>query len=170
MRQSLSCIRCGACLNVCPVYQSIGGHAYGSTYQGPIGAMLTPLLTSVSEAPEHAFASSLCGACYEVCPVKIQIPQILLKLRERVQKERNGKDVRFSLEKMAMQVWARVMCSPALYTRLGRWARILQNTFWKNGKPKLPFPPFSRWMKHRDLPALAERSFRERYSSSQEPS
>ncbi|MCZ6877954.1 MAG: LutB/LldF family L-lactate oxidation iron-sulfur protein [Acidobacteria bacterium] len=170
MRQSLSCIRCGACLDVCPVYQTIGGHAYGSTYQGPIGAILTPLLTSVGEAPEHAFASSLCGACYEVCPVKIQIPQILLKLRERVQSERNGKTARISLEKAAMQVWARVMCSPALYTRLGGWARILQNTFWKNGKPKLPFPPFSRWLKHRDLPALAERSFRELYSSSQEPS
>ena len=170
VRQSLSCIRCGACLNVCPVYQRIGGHAYGSTYQGPIGAILTPLLTSLGEAPEHAFASSLCAACYEVCPVKIEIPQILLKLRERLQSEKSRKAVPFSLEKAVVRAWARVMCSPVLYTRLGRWARILQAPFSKKGKLRLPFPPFSRWMKHRDLPALAAQSFRELYSSSQETS
>ncbi len=168
LRQILSCIRCGACLNVCPVYQTIGGHAYDSTYQGPIGAMLTPLLTSLSEAPEHAYASSLCGACHEVCPVKIEIPQILLKLREKGQSERNQKAASFSLEKLAMQVWARIMCSPVLYTRVGHWARILQNAFSKNGKLRLPFSPFSRWMKHRDLPVLAAQSFRELYSSSRE--
>ena len=170
MRESLSCIRCGACLDVCPVYQTIGGHAYGSTYQGPIGAMLTPLLTSVSEAPEHAFASSLCGACHEVCPLKIQIPEILLKLRERVQRERNRKVARISLEKLAMQVWGRIMCSPVLYARLGRWARILHKVFGKYGKRRLPIPLLSRWMKHRDLPKLPPRSFRELYSSSQEES
>ena len=90
LRQTLACIRCGACLNVCPVYQRIGGHAYGSTYQGPIGAILTPQLTSPEAAPEHPFASSLCGACYETCPVKIEIPHILLKLRERVQRSRGA--------------------------------------------------------------------------------
>jgi L-lactate dehydrogenase complex protein LldF len=95
--------------------------------------MLTPLLTSVSEAPEHAFASSLCGACHEVCPVEIPIPQILLKLRERFQSERNLNSASFSLEKLAMQVWARVMCSPILYARLGRWARMLDKIFGKNG-------------------------------------
>ncbi len=163
MRQSLSCIRCGACLNVCPVYQTIGGHAYGSTYQGPIGAMLTPLLTSVNEAPEHAFASSLCGACHEICPVGIQIPEILLRLRERVQSEKNRKAARFSLEKLAMQIWARVMCSPILYARLGRWARMLDKVFGKSGMGRLPIPLLSRWMKHRDLPAVPPRSFREIY-------
>ncbi len=170
MRESLSCIRCGACLNVCPVYQTIGGHAYGSTYQGPLGAMLTPLLTSVSEAPEHAFASSLCGACHEVCPVKIPIPQILLKLRERFQSERNQKAASFSLEKLVMQVWARVMCAPSLYARLGRWARIVGKVCGKRGMGRLPVPPFSRWMKHRDLPALPPQSFHELYSSAKEVS
>jgi L-lactate dehydrogenase complex protein LldF len=165
MRQSLACIRCGACLNVCPVYQTIGGHAYGSTYQGPLGAMLTPLLTSVGEAPEHAFASSLCGACHEVCPVGIPIPQILLKLRERFQSERNQKAASFSLEKLVIQVWARVMSSPILYARLGRWARMLDKVFGKSGMGRLPIPLFSRWRKHRDLPALPPQSFRELYSS-----
>ena len=168
LRQTLACIRCGACLNVCPVYQRIGGHAYGSTYQGPIGAILTPQLTSLAEAPEHADASSLCGACYQVCPVKIEIPHILLKLREQAQKERDGKAARFSLEKPAMWLWARVMCSPALYNRLGRWARVLWGALGDNGRLKLPLPPFSLWSKHRDLPRLAPQSFRELYASLQE--
>ena len=165
MRQSLACIRCGACLHVCPVYQTIGGHAYGSTYQGPLGAMLTPLLTSVGEAPEHAFASSLCGACHDICPVGIPIPQILLKLRENFQSEKNQQAASFSLEKLAIQVWARVMCSPSLYARLGRWARMLDKVFGKSGMGRLPIPLFSRWRKHRDLPALPPQSFRELYSS-----
>jgi L-lactate dehydrogenase complex protein LldF len=168
MRQSLSCIRCGACLNVCPVYQTIGGHAYGSIYQGPVGAMLTPLLTSVSEAPEHAFASSLCGACHDICPVGIPIPEILVNLRERVQSEKNRKAARFSVERLAMQIWARVMCSPILYARLGRWARMLDKVFGKSAMGRLPIPLFSRWMKHRDFPAVPPRSFRELYFSSKE--
>ncbi|MDA2937559.1 LutB/LldF family L-lactate oxidation iron-sulfur protein [Acidobacteria bacterium AH-259-A15] len=167
LRQTLACIRCGACLNICPVYQRIGGHAYGSTYQGPIGAILTPQLRSLEEAPEHAYASSLCGACYEVCPVKIEIPHILLRLREKVQGEKNQKAAHLPFEKLAMQVWAWVMCSPSRYARLGRWLRILQKNFEENGKLKLPFPPFNRWIKHRDLPALPARSFKELYSSSE---
>ena len=82
-RQALHCIRCSACLNVCPVYSRTGGHAYGSVYPGPIGAILTPQLVGIENAASLPFASSLCGACYEVCPVKIDIPTVLLHLRAR---------------------------------------------------------------------------------------
>ena len=83
-RQSLACIRCGACLNACPVYQQIGGHAYGSVYPGPIGAVITPQLIGISKAAQLPYASSLCGACREVCPVKIDIPELLLHLRAQI--------------------------------------------------------------------------------------
>src|SRR6266567_2552486 len=83
-RQSLACIRCGACLNACPVYQQIGGHAYGSVYPGPIGAVITPQLIGLSKAAKLPYASSLCGACREVCPVKIDIPELLLHLRAEI--------------------------------------------------------------------------------------
>src|SRR5919106_1778283 len=83
-RQSLACIRCGACLNACPVYQQIGGHAYGSVYPGPIGAVITPQLVGLEKAAQLPYASSLCGACREVCPVKIDIPELLLHLRAEI--------------------------------------------------------------------------------------
>jgi L-lactate utilization protein LutB len=83
-RQSLACIRCGACLNACPVYQQVGGHAYGSVYPGPIGAVITPQLIGIGKASQLPYASSLCGACREVCPVKIDIPELLLHLRAEV--------------------------------------------------------------------------------------
>ena len=83
-RQSLACIRCGACLNACPVYQQVGGHAYGSVYPGPIGAVITPQLIGLSKAKQLPYASSLCGACREVCPVKIDIPELLLHLRAEI--------------------------------------------------------------------------------------
>src|SRR5215813_13227039 len=83
-RQSLACIRCGACLNACPVYQQVGGHAYGSVYPGPIGAVITPQLIGIGKAAQLPFASSLCGACREVCPVKIDIPELLLHLRAQI--------------------------------------------------------------------------------------
>lgn len=80
-RETLDCIRCGACLNACPVYRQTGGHAYGSVYSGPIGAILTPQLQSMAHSQSLPYASSLCGTCYEVCPVKINIPEILVHLR-----------------------------------------------------------------------------------------
>ena len=86
-RDALHCIRCSACLNVCPVYERTGGHAYGSTYPGPIGAILTPQLAGLRDGTSLPWASSLCGACYEVCPVKIDIPSILVHLRGRVVRE-----------------------------------------------------------------------------------
>ena len=168
LRQTLACIRCGACQNICPVYQRIGGHAYESTYQGPIGAILTPQLTSHAAAPEHAFASSLCGACQEVCPVKIEIPHILLKLREQAQNEKKTKATHFSLERLVMGLWAQVMCSPALYAGFGRWTRRVWRVLGENDRLGWLWTPLSRWSQHRDLPRPAARSFRELYRSSEE--
>ena len=95
-RQTLRCIRCAACMNACPVYRQTGGHAYGSVYPGPIGAILTPQLDAAeARAVAARFASSLCGACYEVCPVKINIPEILIDLRAQVTDQERGKAARF---------------------------------------------------------------------------
>jgi ferredoxin len=106
-RQSLACIRCGACLNVCPVYQQVGGHAYGSVYPGPIGAVVTPQLVPLATAAQLPFASTLCGACRDVCPVAIDIPALLLHLRQQVRegsaKERAAAPRWF--ERFAMRLW-----------------------------------------------------------------
>ena len=111
-RQALNCIRCSACLNVCPVYERTGGHAYGSTYPGPIGAILTPMLTASTSAASLPYASSLCGACYEVCPVKINIPEVLVHLRgEVVRQARRPPDA----EHVAMRALARVFANRRLY-------------------------------------------------------
>ncbi|HET6974085.1 MAG TPA: LutB/LldF family L-lactate oxidation iron-sulfur protein, partial [Pyrinomonadaceae bacterium] len=102
-RQSLACIRCGACLNACPVYQQVGGHAYGSVYPGPIGAVITPQLMGIEKAAQLPYASSLCGACREVCPVKIDIPRLLLHLRGEIT-ERQGS----ARERLVFKMWAKV--------------------------------------------------------------
>ena len=149
-RQALRCIRCAACLNVCPVYERTGGHAYGSTYPGPIGAILTPLLVGVEHAPQLPFASSLCGACYEVCPVEIDIPTVLVKLRrDAVQAERHrAQDATFAAAAQAMSGRRRW----TLALRLAPLIRLL--------KPGAP-PPLSGWTRTRDLPDPPKESFRE---------
>lgn len=168
LRQTLACIRCGACQNVCPVYQRIGGHAYESTYQGPIGAILTPQLTSHKAAPEHAFTSSLCGACQEICPVGIEIPHILLKLREQAQNEKNDRASTISVERLGIVLWTWVMCNPRLYVGATRWARRLWRVFEKNRLLGLLLIPLSRWSKHRAVPHPAPHSFRELYRLSED--
>ena len=165
LRQTLACIRCGACQNVCPVYQRLGGHAYGSTYQGPIGAILTPQLESVSEAPEHSFASSLCGACYEVCPVKIEIPHILLKLRNKTQIQKNNKAVHLPIEKWAVQLWSWIMQSSSRYERLAGCCRVMFKILAKREKLKFYIPLLKPWIEHRELPIFPEQSFRDFYQS-----
>lgn len=159
LRQTLYCIRCGACLDVCPVYQTIGGHAYHSTYQGPIGAILTPQLLSLEEAPEHPFASSLCGACQEICPVKIEIPHILLKLREKAQDQKSARAGRLPLEKWGLAAWSWIMTSPGRYAIANRLARTFANIFPRKGR--IPVPPLSQWTRSRELPELAPKTFRE---------
>ncbi len=88
LREALYCLRCGACLNACPVYRRVGGHAYGYAYSGPIGAVLAPAMLGIEQAGDLPFASTLCGACRDVCPVRIDIPELLLSLRARVVSER----------------------------------------------------------------------------------
>jgi L-lactate dehydrogenase complex protein LldF len=157
-RESLQCIRCGACLNACPVYRRIGGHAYGGVYSGPIGSILTPLFDSVSQNPHLPHASSLCGACLTACPVKINIPHMLIGLREL---QHHYKPDRW--ESWAYRLWKTALCRPWLY-RLGLvCARLFLRPFSKEGwLSRLPGPG-SNWTSVRDFPAPAERSFRDRW-------
>ncbi len=167
LRQTLYCLRCGACQNICPVYQRIGGHAYGSTYQGPIGAILTPQLLSLGEVPEHPFASSLCGACTQACPVEIEIPRILLELRQRARQCRGKKPKR--LQRMAFRCWAWIMRSPRRYRIISRWGRRVLTRLQGSPQPKWQPPPLIRWSRSRQLPQVPRRSFRERYPHNRLP-
>lgn len=155
-RESLQCIRCGACLNACPVYRRIGGHAYGGVYSGPIGSILTPLYDSVAENPHLPHASSLCGACQAACPVKINIPHMLIGLRELQHHHKTS-----TLEKWAYRIWCEVMRRPWLYRFATRCGRLFTRPFAKDGwlrsMPGLP----TGWTSVRDFPAPAPRSFRD---------
>ncbi len=170
-RESLQCIRCGACLNACPVYRRIGGHAYGGVYSGPIGSILTPLYDSVSDNPHLPHASSLCGACQAACPVKINIPHMLIGLRE-LQHHPQGEKVRsrqrrhtLGLERLAYWGWKEVLRRPWLYRlalRLARWTlRPLARDSWLRRLPG----PGSGWTGVRDFPAPARQSFRDLWRS-----
>ena len=161
MRESLYCIRCGACLNVCPVYQKIGGQAYGWIYPGPIGAVISPQLQSLEQSGDLPFASSLCGACRDACPVAINLPDMLLALRAK--KKESGVESRLS-ERAAMRAYSFVSRRPRLFAASGRLMRRLARLFLKDDKIKTaPFAPLSSWTKYRDLPAPRGRSFRERW-------
>ena len=170
-RQSLACIRCGACLNACPVYQQIGGHAYGAVYPGPIGAVITPQLIGLKKTKQLPYASSLCGACREVCPVKIDIPALLLHLRaEIVDGESDGiaaeTQVKKKLgERAAFAMYSFLWRRPRLYSFGARLSRAFQNTIVKNGKARSGFsglvPPLGAWTQWRDAPAIAPKTFRE---------
>jgi L-lactate dehydrogenase complex protein LldF len=165
LRESLFCIRCGACLNVCPVYQKIGGHAYGWVYPGPIGAVLTPQMIGRDRAAALPFASTLCGACRDVCPVKINIPQMLLHLRHEIKEDKRGKKSRTEfLERTAFRFWAATMRTSFRYRIAARVARGAQKLFGSKNKDGARVLSFARWTKTRDAPPLATRSFRERWS------
>ena len=154
-RQALHCIRCSACLNVCPVYSRTGGHAYGSVYPGPIGAILTPQLRGVENASSLPFASSLCGACYEVCPVKIDIPGVLLHLRAKVV-ETKGR----TPERATMRAAAWVFGSPRRLAFAQRLGGLVSRPFAGSGAIRKMPPPLSRWTRTRDLKPPAQESFR----------
>jgi L-lactate dehydrogenase complex protein LldF len=155
-RQTLACIRCSACLNVCPVYTRTGGHAYGSVYPGPIGAILTPQLRGIAQAPSLPYASSLCGACYEVCPVKIDIPRVLVHLRGRVVEE--GEAARS--ERAAMKVLAWAFMDERHYVRAQRLARAGSRPFAYEGALR-HLPGLKGWSETRDLRPPAAQTFRE---------
>jgi L-lactate dehydrogenase complex protein LldF len=156
--EALMCIRCGACLNACPVYQSIGGHAYGGVYSGPIGAILTPLLEpelrDVHYLPQ---ASSLCGACQAACPVRIAIPDMLLRLRADAVAAGKAD----SIERMAIAGWKTAMLNPSLYRASGRLVSCATRLIGRKGRIRRLPPPLSAWTRKRDFPVFAKRSFTE---------
>ncbi len=154
-RQALRCIRCSACLNVCPVYARVGGHAYGSVYPGPIGAILTPQLQGIENARSLPYASSLCGACGEVCPVKIEIPRLLTHLRAREVASRR----RLDPERLTMRALFHTFSSRVRYERAQRLARTAARPF--GTKISHAPPPLAGWTTSRDLPLPAKESFRE---------
>jgi len=163
-RQALNCIRCSACLNVCPVYERTGGHAYGSTYPGPIGAILTPMLDGVEAAGSLPYASSLCGACYEVCPVKINIPEVLVHLRQEVVEHtarEGGIRKRFSGERAAMEALARVFADRRAYEAAQRLGRRGQWPLARHGTIERLPGPLAGWSAMRDLRPVPAQSFRE---------
>jgi L-lactate dehydrogenase complex protein LldF len=197
LRESLYCIRCGACLNACPVYQKIGGHAYGWIYPGPIGAVLTPQLVGRERAAHLPFASSLCGACREVCPIKINIPDMLLELRHEI-KERAGESghsaagqaetgagashrsieqqglgplnrlarkVESLGEGLMFKLWAAAMATPTRYRLATGFGRLVSQAFGTEGRGL----PVSRWTATRDLPPIADRSFRDLWADLEGP-
>jgi len=153
-RAALHCIRCSACLNVCPIYERTGGVAYGSVYPGPIGAILTPQLRGLENAPTLPWASSLCGACYEVCPVKIDIPSILIHLRGRIVREHKS---RLSPEALAMEAVGRVFASQRRYERAQKLARL--------GRGPIANAALPSWSAMRDLPQVPAQTFREWWQS-----
>ena len=163
-RETLSCIRCGACLNACPVYRQTGGHAYGSVYGGPIGAILTPQLQSMEHSQSLPYASSLCGACYEVCPVKINIPEILVHLRGKVV---DRGDAVLS-ERIAMRMAAFALSNASRLAAAQKLVRIGQWPFERGGKVENPPGMLKAWTEARDLPAAPKQSFRDWWSKRQE--
>ncbi|MDR3525943.1 MAG: LutB/LldF family L-lactate oxidation iron-sulfur protein [Rhizomicrobium sp.] len=159
-RQTLKCIRCAACMNTCPVYRQTGGHAYGSVYPGPIGAILTPQLMGMQHAQSLPFASTLCGACYEVCPVKINIPEVLVELRAEVVAQ-GHQSIGGLFERLAMQVTSFVFRDERRFqvaqTFLRFLARLLtRKDGWIHALPAMG----GKWTQTRDLPGLPPQSFR----------
>jgi L-lactate dehydrogenase complex protein LldF len=160
MRESLYCIRCGACLNVCPVYQKIGGQAYGWIYPGPIGAIISPQLQGLKEAADLPFASSLCGACRDVCPVAINIPDLLLALRSRVREQASGN----ASETIAMRGLAILGKRPPLFRSVAHIGRIVMNAISSNSRVRrMKFGPLKGWLEYRDLSAPKQQSFRSQW-------
>ncbi len=158
--EALMCIRCGACLNTCPVYREVGGHTYGSTYSGPIGAVISPLLSlHVTNAEQLPHASTLCGACREACPVQIDLPRLLLDLRS--DQVAAGQSRLF--DKVAMRGFVQSMKSQRRYESAGKMASIGSNLFagMSGGNLKFMPPPLSGWTQSRDFPPFARKSFRE---------
>lgn len=160
LRESLFCIRCGACLNACPIYRTVGGHAYGGVYSGPIGAVLTPLYDGLAGNHHLPHASSLCGACKAACPVKIQIPEMLVQLREKMHHDHPA--LQRGLERAAYRLWATALRSPWWYRTLS-WctSRTLGKWFERRGWIKKLPGALHGWTAQRDFPAPPAKRFRD---------
>ncbi len=167
-RQTLNCIRCSACLNICPVYSRTGGHAYSSVYPGPIGAILTPQLLGIEQASSLPYASTLCGACYEVCPVKINIPEVLLHLRGQVVRHKEHTLLgRMDPEAAAMKLAAYAFGNRSRYERAQRLAQVGQFPFVHHGVIEHLPGPLAGWTALRDLQSVPKQSFREWWQARQ---
>ena len=158
----LRCIRCGACMNHCPVYQKIGGHAYGWVYPGPMGSVLTPSYVGLDKAPDLPQASTLCGQCHVVCPVKIPLPDLLRKLRQQ-QFERGIRPLK---ERLALRLWGFVAARPGLY-RLASRIGVSMLNFWakRKGGRISSLPGASGWSNNRDFPPPESQTFMAQYSA-----
>jgi L-lactate dehydrogenase complex protein LldF len=164
-RQTLYCIRCSACLNICPVYERTGGHAYHSVYPGPIGAILTPQLAGVENAGSLPYASTLCGACYEVCPVKINIPEVLIHLRGQVVRHKQDHPSlrdRADPEALGMALLARIFADRGRYEQAQRLGRFGQRFLGRSRGfiERLP-GTLAGWTAMRDMAELPAQSFRQ---------
>jgi L-lactate dehydrogenase complex protein LldF len=164
-RQALHCIRCSACLNVCPVYERVGGHAYGSVYPGPIGAVLSPQLTGVTDNPDLPFASTLCGACFDVCPVAIDIPAMLVHLRSRVVDDKLAHHRGPTPEAAAMRTLAWTMSDARRWSRALRTARAGRLLGRRYGRIRHLPGPLAAWTSSRDLPRPPRQTFRDWWRS-----
>ncbi len=163
LKEALMCIRCGGCSNVCPIFQLLGGHAYGSVYSGPIGIVWTYAIFGHDVAKDLPFASTLCGACYEICPVRINIPRILLHLRQRIVSKEGGPFA----EKLLVDLWKNIMTNPTL-NRLGFGIASRAQIIFEKDK-KIRYLPWilSRWTEWKDLDPVPKKSFRELWKEKQ---
>ncbi|KQL46823.1 amino acid dehydrogenase [Brevibacillus choshinensis] len=161
-QELLNCIRCGACLNACPVYRQIGGHSYGGPYSGPIGAVLKPALQkNVAEWDDIANASSLCGACYEACPVKIPLHDMLVYLRKRKVKEGH----KAADENVGMKGYQYIMADPKRLRRVLKLGRVGQKLLLTDNMIKAKVGPLKGWNRYRHTPGLPAQSFREKWQT-----
>ena len=165
LREALYCVRCGACLNACPVYRKVGGHAYGWVYSGPIGAVVSPVMTGLSDAKDLPFASSLCGACREVCPVKIDIPRMLLHLRKELTEgvEYPRQRSASMVERLAVKGWRLAVANGFTLGLASGISRLLQVPLAKKGRIAWLPGSLSGWTRHRFFPALSSSPFRARW-------
>lgn len=159
-RKALTCIRCGMCLNVCPVYRRVGGWAYGWVYPGPIGSIITPHLVGLKQAGTLPFASSLCGACSEVCPVKVDISHQLVHLRHRAVNEPSPANS--LIDRITWNVWAWAMCGPVRYS-LAAWAMRVGMRIIGLVPRSLHVDKLRAWTRGRELPPLSGPAFRTRW-------
>ena len=153
-RDALHCIRCGACLNVCPIFRNVGGHTYGTTYSGPIGSVITPHLRGLQDWKHLSYASSLCGACTETCPVKINLHHHLLQNRRNASAQKPS-----WTERLAFRLFAAIVTRPGWYRMAGRAGRVLQKLHPLIRGTRLD--PARGWTNTRDLPPIARQTFKE---------